>query len=108
MRRGQTVTATQRAERSRAATRLSIARELMTAGIFARIWPAYLTTPKIQNDTFPLLLCVESPAGLLVWRLSVDERAFFEDWIRLRPSNGEAPSDRLPILQNLAANGWTR
>lgn len=107
MRKDQTLTATQRMERSRVSTRLSMARELMTAGILARLWPSYLTTPKIPNEDYPLLLCVESPAGLLVWRIAADERPFFEDWIHERPRQNEQAIDRLPILQNLAENGWT-
>lgn len=106
MPKGQTLTATERMERSRATSRMAMARELMMAGILARLWPSYLTTPKIPNEEYPLLLCVESPAGRLIWRLSIDELAFFEDWISTQPRVDETPADRLPVLQSLAENGW--
>jgi len=107
MRKGQTLTATDRAERSRATTRHVMARELMYAGILARLWPqeAYLTTSRLPSDMFPSLLCVTTPAGPLVWRISTDEEPFF-DWLPRRSRTNEAATDRLPVLQNLAANGW--
>lgn len=106
MRKGQSISATRRAERSRATTRIAFARELMMAGILARIWPSYTTTPPVPNESYPYLLCVQSPAGLLVWRLATDEYVFFQEWVPSRPRHGEMPKDRLPTLQTLAANGW--
>lgn len=108
MRKGSTHTrtATDRAERSRDATKRAIARELMMACILARVWPSYLTTPRYVNAEYPLLLCVSSPSGLLVWRVSLEERPLVEDWLPLRARTTEMPVDRLPILQALAENGW--
>lgn len=105
MKRGEPVPASVRAERSRAATKAATARELLYAGILARLWPSYVTTVIRENPEFPWLLCVESPVGLLIWRLSIEERPFFE-WIAEKPNAGERAIDRTPLLMALAADGW--
>lgn len=104
------LSATARAERSREATKQAIARELLYAGILARMWPAYVATgdPKRVNADFPYILCVDSPAGTLRWRLSEEEREMF-DWIDVTDWNGEKPVDRTATLLALATDGsWTR
>lgn len=109
MKRGETLSATARAERSRESTKASIARELLHAAILAWMWPAYITTcdPRKPNDAFPWILCVESPAGVLRWRLSSEERQFFD--VRTQDWDGEQPVDRTAVLLALATDGsWTR
>jgi len=103
--KGSTVSATARAHASREATKKAMTRELLSGRIFARTWPAYVTAPKTPNASFSLLLCVESPAGLLTYRLSEDEYGLV-DGIPRRPNTGENPVDRLPILHALATIGW--
>ena len=95
------LSATARAERSREATKAAAARELLYGGTLARIWPAYTTNVRRPNPEYPYLLCVESPAGLLTWRLSEDEAVFFE-WLPNRQNTGELAADRTPILMALA------
>ena len=102
-----TLSATERAKRSRAATQAVTARELLYAGILSRLWPSYITKPTKpgQNPTFTFLLCVETPVGLIVWRLSEDEAIFF-DWIEERPNDGRKAEDKQHTLHTLASNGW--
>jgi hypothetical protein len=92
--------------RSREVTRHVVARELLYAGILARIWPAFLTEPTVPQVNFPALLCIESPAGLLVWRLSADELAGFQDWIPYRDNPGTPAEDKFAALYALAMEGW--
>lgn len=107
MKAGEKLSATARAERSREATKAAIARELLYAGILARIWPAYVAH-SVVNTGFPYLLCVDSPAGTLRWRLSDEEREMF-DWVNVTDWNGEKPVDRTAVLLALATDGsWTR
>ncbi len=105
MKKGTTVSASARAERSREATKAAITRELLYAGVLSRLWPAYLTQPCRDNPVFPWLLCVESPIGVIVWRLTEEERPFFE-WITdYRTNTGERAHDRIAILMALSADG---
>ena len=57
MRRGETVPASVRADRSREATKQALARELAYAGILARFWPSYITEPLKPQPGFPFLPC---------------------------------------------------
>ena len=105
MRRGETVPASVRAERSRQATKAATARELCYAGILARVWPSYITEPIKPQPHFPFLLCVESPAGLLVWRLSDEEVVMFQ-YLPCRKNDGRKAEEKVPALLSLAADGW--
>lgn len=99
------LTATEKMKRSREMTKRMAARELVYAAILARIWPSYLAQVARENPEYPLILCVESPAGMLTWRLSTEEAVFFADWLQERENNGERASDRDPTLMALA-EGW--
>lgn len=97
-----TTSARTAADRSRAATKNAIARELLYAGILARLWPSYVA--HVENDDYPHLLCVDSPAGILTWRLTPDEHEAFE-WVPRGESTYKRAQDRVPILHALA-DGW--
>lgn len=105
MLKGETLSATARAERARANTQRAMARDLFAGGVFARVWPSYLVDSSDLNAAYPWLLCVESPAGLMVWRLT-DEEMPFVAYLPRRQRTTERPEDRLPILQALAEHGW--
>lgn len=102
------LSATERMARSRETTKAVVARELIYAGVLSRVWPSYITTPnKLRNNpSFPYLLCVKSPAGLLVWRLTEDEAIFF-DWLEERPNDGADSEDKAATLYALASGGWS-
>lgn len=99
------LTATERMERSREATKRVTARELLYAGVLARIWPSYVTEPSKPQPGFPFLLCIESPTGLLVWRLTEDESQGFR-WLSCRPNDGRPSEDKDAALYALAMEGW--
>jgi hypothetical protein len=94
-------------ERSREATKAVAARELLYAGILARLWPSWVTTPSHPktNPAFPKLLCVETPTGLLVWRLTADEAEFF-DYVAQKENDGRPAGHKEGILYALASEGW--
>ncbi len=97
------LSATARAERARATALAATARELLYAGIIARLWHSYISD--VVNTDFPFLLCVDSPAGLLTWRLTNEESEMF-DWVERGATHLKRAIDRTPILHALAANGW--
>jgi hypothetical protein len=101
-----TYSATERMQRSRAVTQTAMTRELLYAGVLARVWPSYLTEPIKPQPNMPALLCVESPAGLLVWRLSLEELDGFKEWLPYRPNDRRPSEDKLVALQVLAFDGW--
>ena len=105
MRRGETVPASVRADRSREATKQALARELAYAGILARFWPSYITEPLKPQPGFPFLLCIETPAGLLAWRVTEDEIEGFKH-LTCRPNDGRKAEDKVPTLLALAMDGW--
>lgn len=101
------LSATEKMERSRERTKTVVARELLYAGILARLWPSWMTTPRHpkQNPSFPYLLCIETPAGLLVWRLTENESIFF-DWVVRQDNDGRTAEDKEGALYALASHGW--
>lgn len=106
MKRGETLSATARAERSREATKAAIARELLYASILARLWPAYLCEVHGINEDFPYLLCVQAPSGdRLTWRLSPEEYTAFEWLGPVHSNSGERAKDRTDVLLALATDG---
>lgn len=117
MLKGEKLSATARAERSREATKQAMARDLLYAAILARIWPAVVMKPDPDGKSdsvkrglveFPYILAIDSPAGWLTWKLSPDEYEMF-DWVPKREHHGETVTDKLPALTLLATDGsWTR
>jgi hypothetical protein len=108
--------ATEQKLRSREVTKAVMARELCYAGVMARFavrqttpgWSAYLTEPKNikQNPGFPALLCIDTPAGLAVWRLSLDELDAFKEWLPYKENDGRVAEDKAVLLYALAFDGW--
>ena len=101
------LSATEKMIRSRERTKTVVARELLYAGILARIWPAWVTTPHQpkKNPAFPWLLCVETPAGIVAWRLTSDEVTFFDHIARVE-NNGRRAELKEGALYALASEGW--
>lgn len=113
MKANEKLSATARAARARESTKQAIGRELLSAAVFARIWPSYVLTreprtPSEKKWGVWWILAVNSPAGWLMWRLSEEERDLF-DWVNHQPWKGEKLQDRTPILLALATDeSWTR
>lgn len=105
VRRGETVPASVRADRSREATKQALARELAYAGILARVWPSYITEPIKPQPGFPFLLCVDTPAGLLVWRVNDEEVELFRH-LPCQKNDGRPSEPKVPMLLHLASEGW--
>ncbi len=103
MKAGETLSATARMERSREATKRAAARELLYCGILARLWPSFVA--EVDNPVYPWIVCVQSPAGELTWRLTEEERPFF-DWMETGATSLKRAIDRTPTLMALAGNGW--
>ncbi len=98
MLKGERLTATAKMERSRQMTKRMAERELMYAVLLSRLWPSYLTAPKRENLEYPLILCVESPAGLLTWRLEPEAVAGWFSGLPKRANSGEVATDRTGVL----------
>src|SRR6478752_4348138 len=84
------LSATARKDAAREATKAAVSRELMWASIGSRIWPSYLFKPRQEQQNFPALVCIESPAGCIVYRLSLDELDLFE---HITDRRQEGPTD---------------
>ncbi len=98
--------ATKRMEGARAVSKAAVTRELLWAAIGARIWPSYLAEPRKPQEMFPYILCIESPAGLLVYRVSDEELPMFERLERRGPQESDG-CDKWATLHALAQDGWT-
>ncbi len=103
MKKGETLTATEKMERARQNTRAAMARELLYGVILSRLWPAWLHPT--DNAGYPLIMVVESPAGRLTWRIAIDETATVEHLEQREPVSQKTAADRMPILLALA-DGW--
>jgi hypothetical protein len=92
-------------ERARETAKAAAGRELLYAGILARLWPSVVMQSGRESDAGWFILAVESPAGWLSWKLSPEERDAFE-WVPMRDWHGEKVEDRTPVLLALATNVW--
>lgn len=73
-----TWTMPERMHASREATKRSVARELMLVSLLSReLKGSHLCRPNRFQKNFPMLVCLHTVAGPLVWRLSHDELLLF-------------------------------
>lgn len=106
-------TATERADIARNAHVDTRTRELLWAGIGARMWPSFVApTPDLRDgskdDLFPAVLCIDSPAGRLSYRLSKDEIDAFAH-VPSRDTYDGLPCtqiDKMGRLLDLCMEGW--
>ncbi len=98
-------TATARMEGARAVSKAAITRELLWAAIGSQIWPAYLAEPRKPQENFPYILCLNTPAGLMVYRVSDEELPLF-DHLDRRGIEERESGDKWAILHALAQDGW--
>ena len=102
---------------SREATKAAVARELMLASILTRFWPSYLFKPMKPQLHVQYMLCIETPAGPICWRLWRDkddendtEMPLFEhikDRREKGPVNYQA-GDKEALLLLLSMEGWDK
>ena len=100
-------TATARAEAARESTKTAMSREICWVAIGSRIWPSYLFLPRATQPNFPALVCIESPAGPMVYRVAADELTLFDHLERRQdgPTTYIA-GDKMIALLHLATEGW--
>ena len=103
MKEGEKLSATDKMEKARENTRRSAARELLYGVIFSRLWPAWLH--ETDNEAYPLIMVVESPAGRMTWRIADDE-TMLVGHLEKRQRTSQKAADRTPILLHLASDGW--
>jgi hypothetical protein len=101
--------ATERLEAARKVKDDAIARELAWVAIVvrAKLWPAWISIPRLLQGGFPYILNIETPAGRLIYRLAEAEIDMFRD-LDERPNDGMGggAADKLAILTHLATDGW--
>lgn len=100
-------TATERMDIARAAHQETKAEIVLLASILSRVWPSWVSPPLRPDGKFPKIVCIESPAGRLTYRLAEDELSAFEH-LDERPNDAVACStvDRRALLNLLATEGW--
>lgn len=109
----QAQTATERMEAARAATLAARDRDLVAAGIYARLWPSFMAPTRDRNglpdEMFPLALHIDSPAGRLSYRLAEGDMPVFEH-VTERSDKPETTkctqADKVARLFHLATEGW--
>ncbi len=84
-----------------------IDRELVLVAVLSRVWPSHLAPPLKPQVTFKWIVCVHSPAGFLVWRVSDEELPLF-DHLERRENDAVdyVAGDKLALLLLLATEGW--
>lgn len=101
-------TATERMEGARAAHRDTLASVILWAAIGSRLWPSFLAPPGKADAMFPWVLCIDSPAGRIAYRLTEADLPAFAHVVRLE-QNDQVPcskDDRMARLLHLATEGW--
>src|SRR5258707_7501571 len=98
-------TATERMEAARSQTMDSLTCELALAAIFAtRAWPCFLCAPLRQDARFPYVLCIDSPAGRLAYKVTDEEVNAMFKHVQIAPNDGiyASKADRFSRLLHLA------
>lgn len=108
----QTLTATEKMDAARRATKEIRKRDLLAAGIYARLWPSYMAHSKgregRQDEFFPWVLHIESPEGRLSYRLSTDDAGLFMHVTDRRSEyvTSSTQAGKQKALETLVAKGW--
>lgn len=98
--------ATVRMEAARRVKSEAITRELLLVSILTRFWPARLMRPSSPQQTFRWLLELDTPAGLVVWRVTDEEAEIFSH-VEHREAKSKAPAiDKTAVLLSLATVGF--
>lgn len=99
----------ERLEAARSSTMDSLTCELAYAAIFAsRQWPSFLCAPDRKDARFPYVLCIDSPAGRLAYKVTDAEVDAMLKHVQIAPNDGVmcSKADRLARLMHLATEGY--
>ena len=91
---------------AREAHRQTVVRELLYAAILSRLWPSFRTKPERDDPKFPQVLCIDTPAGRIAYKLTSDDLDGFEHVTEWRDRD-DAPcsaTDKLARLLDLGVN----
>ncbi len=84
-----------------------IDRELVLVAVLSRVWPSHLAPPLKPQQTFKWIVCIHSPAGPMVWRVSDEELSLFDHLERsANDAKDYTAGDKLALLLLLASEGW--
>jgi len=102
------MSATEKAQRARDAHKDTRNEIIAVAAVLARVWPSWIAPAKRPDPLFPLVLCIESPAGRLAYRLAEDDMPALEHVAHRQKNDGVSCSkiERLGRLSDLGVNGW--
>lgn len=93
----------ERLEAARAVKDDAVIRELCWAAVGSHIWPSFLCPPQKPQPLFPWLLCLDTPAGRLVYRVADGELHMFEHLDRRPNDHVECTGgDKMARLLHLA------
>lgn len=95
-------------EIARSAHKMSLTREILWATIASRIWPSFLAPALRPDDKFFAVLCIDSPAGRIAYRVTQDEYDMLRGHLGLHDNDGVecSPVDKISRLLHLATEGW--
>lgn len=98
--------ATVRMEAARRVKQDAITRELLLVSCLTRFWPARLMRPSSPQASFTWLLELDTPAGMVFWRVTDDEEPLFAH-VEHRETKSRAPAiDKTSVLLSLATVGF--
>lgn len=102
---GHASTATERMNSARSVKADAITRELCLVSIVSRFWPSCLMPPLVEQQRYPFVCIVNTPAGRLAYRVHADELPLFSHLQRV-PNDGVNAEAKLPLLMMLATEQW--
>ena len=102
---GHASTATERMEAARSVKSDVLMREMCWASIVSRFWPSCLMPAAVEQQNFPFICAIDTPAGRIAYRVHTDELPLFAHLER-KPNDGREATSKLAALLLLATEGW--
>ncbi len=93
---------------AREAHRQTVVRELLYAAILSRLWPSFRTKPERDDPKFPQVVCIDTPAGRIAYKLTAEDLEGFEHVTEWREKDDQpcSSSDKFTRLLLLSVEGW--
>jgi len=103
-----TKSATERMEIARSAHLDTMTREMLWATIASRVWPSFLAPTLKPDEKFVAVLCIDSPAGRIAYRVTQEEYDMLRGHLELHDNDRIecSPADKIARLLHLATEGW--